>query len=619
MDSSARSMLLTVLGDVVLPSGGQVWLQALTTGAGALDISPDATRQALRRLANQGIVTASHEGRNARYELTESGRRRLADAAERIYLRRPLVWDGRWHMLTYTFAERERATRDALRRELEWLGFGSLGAGVWVCPWDLGVRLQEVLDKHRIAGSVEVFTAVHDGEDRHLAARAYPLDDLQTAHAGFVRHVRAAGPVPDDPRQAFADRIRLVHDWRKFLFLDPGLPEELLPDGWLGADAAGVFVERYRALEDPSWQWWDEVVAATDPDGAVPGHPPSNLVGTRVAAPPPSASAVSPVDELPAQDDASSRRSGDPDAARTEEFLERLHAGTKVEPDDWMPDTYRQLNLKFIEMHANSEIMGALPEREWIARAPTLRRKRSLAAKVQDEVGHGQLIYRVAESLGKPRQQMYEDLVMGRSKFHNVFHYPTYTWGDVACIGFLVDGAAIVTQRALLNTSYAPYVRVMKRVVAEESLHYRHGEDIMLTLAAGTDEQFEMLQEAVNRWWEPVMHFFGTDIAAEDDPMIHWGVKTQTNEESRQAWMSQYVPKMWDMGIEVPDTTLRWDAGKERWSYEEPDWDRLMAIVKGDPTPATATRLYWRQLMHEHHDWVRDIILGEDAGFVTAA
>jgi ring-1,2-phenylacetyl-CoA epoxidase subunit PaaA len=263
--------------------------------------------------------------------------------------------------------------------------------------------------------------------------------------------------------------------------------------------------------------------------------------------------------------------------------------------------------------------MGALPEREWIARAPSLRRKRSLAAKVQDEVGHGQLIYRVAESLGKPRQQMYEDLVMGRSKFHNVFHYPTHTWGDVACIGFLVDGAAIVTQRALLSTSYAPYVRVMKRVVAEESLHYRHGEDIMLALAAGSDEQFEMLQEAVNRWWEPVMHFFGTDIAAEDDPMIHWGVKTQTNEASRQAWMSQYVPKLWDMGIEVPDTSLHWDGGADRWVYDEPDWDRLMAIVKGDPTPATATRLYWRQLMHENHDWIRDIILGDDPGFVTAA
>ncbi|MFA9429971.1 1,2-phenylacetyl-CoA epoxidase subunit PaaA [Egicoccus sp. AB-alg2] len=312
---------------------------------------------------------------------------------------------------------------------------------------------------------------------------------------------------------------------------------------------------------------------------------------------------------------------------RTEEFLAHIHAGGKVEAtgwvgpgwdDAWMPDTYRQLHLKFIEMHANSEIMGALPEREWIARAPTLRRKRSLAAKVQDEVGHAHLIYRVAETLGKPRQQMYDDLVAGRGKFHNVFHYPTYSWGDVACIGFLVDGAAIVTQRALLDTSYLPYVRVMRRVVAEESLHYRHGEDIMLAMASGTDEQFEMLQEAVNRWWEPIMHFFGTDVPAEDDPMIHWGVKTRTNEQSRQEWINQYVPKMWDMGIETPDPNLRYDEATGVWHYTEPDWDRLKQIVKGEPTEATARRLYWRQLLASNHEWVRQIVTGDRPPAVAA-
>jgi ring-1,2-phenylacetyl-CoA epoxidase subunit PaaA len=296
---------------------------------------------------------------------------------------------------------------------------------------------------------------------------------------------------------------------------------------------------------------------------------------------------------------------------KTAEFKARIDAGEKIEATDWMPDEYRQAALKFIEMHANSEVMGALPEREWIARAPTLRRKRSLAAKVQDEVGHAHLIYRVAETLGKPRRAMYEDLISGRGKFHNVFHYPTFTWGDVACIGFLVDGAAIVTQRALLGTSYAPYVRVMRRVVAEESLHYRHGEDIMLALASGTDEQVEMLQEAVDRWWQPTMHFFGTNAAADDDPMIHWGVKTQTNETSRQEWFSTYVPKLWDMGIETPDPALRYDPDAKRWDYTEPDWDELTAIVKGDPTPATATRLYWRQALHRHHDGIQDIIVGD--------
>ncbi len=303
--------------------------------------------------------------------------------------------------------------------------------------------------------------------------------------------------------------------------------------------------------------------------------------------------------------------SGD-DAVREAEFLAALAEGHRVEPHDWMPDTYRQLNVKFIEMHANSEIMGALPEREWIARAPSLKRKRSLAAKVQDEVGHAHLIYRVAESLGRPRRAMYEDLIAGRGRFHNVFHYPTHTWGDVACIGFLVDGAAIVTQRALLETSYAPYARVMKRVVAEESLHYRHGEDIMLALASGTEQQFAMLQEAVDRWWEPIMHFFGTAVAREDDPMIRWGVKGRTNEESRQEWLNTYVPKLWDMGIDTPDPRLAYDPDTGVWDYTEPDWDRLAAIVKGEPTPATATRLYWRQLLHRHHRWIHDIVLGDD-------
>jgi len=307
------------------------------------------------------------------------------------------------------------------------------------------------------------------------------------------------------------------------------------------------------------------------------------------------------------------------DDERTEAFLAHIHAGGKVEATDWMPDTYRRLNLKFIEMHANSELMGALPEREWIARAPSLRRKRSLAAKVQDEVGHGHLIYRVAESLGKPREQMFEDLIERRTSFHNVFHYPTYSWGDVACIGFLVDGAAIVTQRALLNTSYAPYVRVMKRVVAEESLHYRHGEDIMLALAAGTDEQFAMLQEAVDRWWEPVMHFFGTDVPADQDPMIHWGVKTQSNEDSRQEWMTQYVPKLWDMGLEVPDPTLTWHEDTQRWTYAEPDWDRLKAIVKGEGTEAARRRLMWRRILRDNQGWIREIVLGDEPPAVTAA
>ncbi len=636
--SSARSLLLTVFGDLVLPSGGRAWLATLAAAMGELGVAPATTRQALRRLVSQGLVAAERHGRLASYHLTAQGRRRLEEAAERIYLRRPLAWDGRWRMLTYTFPEDERATRAALRKELGWLGYGSLSGGVWVCPWDLGTRLDAVLAKHDVQGGVQTFTAALEGDDRSLAARAYDLGELRAAHRAFLEADEGVTPRPESDREAFVRRIDLVHRWRKFLFLDPGLPDELLPADWLGDRAAATFLARYGALEGAAWRHWDRLAAEADPEGRAPAHVTSNLdvpaprsgdddlahagsdaeVADRGDAP----ATTAPTDRAATTEEDRSVRAPTADARhgagseddpkRTEAFLERLHAGHKVEPSDWMPDTYRQLNIRFIEMHANSEIMGALPEREWIARAPSLKRKRSLAAKVQDEVGHAHLIYRVAESLGRPRPAMYEDLIAGRGKFHNVFHYPTYTWGDVACIGFLVDGAAIVTQRALLDTSYAPYVRVMRRVVAEESLHYRHGEDIMLALASGSDEQFEMLQEAVNRWWEPVMHFFGTDVAAEDDPMIDWGVKTRTNEQSRQEWISQYVPKLWDMGIEPPDPTLAYDPETRTWRYSEPDWDRLRAIIKGEPTDATKSRLYWRQLLHRHHAWIHQIVTGDE-------
>src|SRR3989441_445819 len=183
-----------------------------------------------------------------------------------------------------------------------------------------------------------------------------------------------------------------------------------------------------------------------------------------------------------------------------QEFLEYVQSGGQVETRDWMPDDYRAKLVKFIEMHANSELMGVLPEREWILRAPTLQRKLALTAKVQDEVGHAQLIYRVAEDLGKPRNQMFADLLSGKAKFHNVFHYPTHTWGDVGVIAWLVDAAAVISQQALLGASYAPYARTMQRICWEESFHIKHGYDIVVTLAGGADIQRAMLQDALSRW-----------------------------------------------------------------------------------------------------------------------
>ena len=301
---------------------------------------------------------------------------------------------------------------------------------------------------------------------------------------------------------------------------------------------------------------------------------------------------------------------------RTAEFKAHIDAGGKVEATDWMPDQYREACLKFIEMHANSEIMGALPEREWIPRAPTLRRKLSLTAKVQDEVGHGQILYRIAEDLGKSREQMFDDLVNGRTKFHNVFHYPAETWGDVAVIGWLIDGAALVTQKALLDSSYAPYVRALRRICAEESMHLRHGEDLSIELAGGTPAQREMLQGAVNRWWAPIMHFFGppskpadSGDGANKDVLLYWGIKTRTNEDLRQEFFTTYVPKLWDLGISVPDAELCWDESAQQWHWGDPGWDEFWQVVRGNG-PMTQTRLSYRKAMWDSHAWLREVFAG---------
>ena len=297
--------------------------------------------------------------------------------------------------------------------------------------------------------------------------------------------------------------------------------------------------------------------------------------------------------------------------ARTREFVDYVQSGGLVEPTDWMPDEYRKRLIKFIEMHANSELMGVLPERDWILRAPTLQRKLALTAKIQDEVGHAQLIYRVVEDLGKPREACLDDLIAGKAKFHNVFHYPTRSWGDVGVIAWLVDAAAIVSQKALLKTSYAPYARIMKRVCWEESFHILHGRDVVLAMVNGTDSQREMVQEALDRWWEPLMMFHGTPIPAEEDPMYYWRIKSQANEDARQQFLEGYVPQVWELGLSLPDPKLhRGDDGV--WAYTTPDWDKLMSVVSGNG-PASAERIAFRQLSRAEVDWVSRVVLAEAA------
>jgi ring-1,2-phenylacetyl-CoA epoxidase subunit PaaA len=290
-------------------------------------------------------------------------------------------------------------------------------------------------------------------------------------------------------------------------------------------------------------------------------------------------------------------------------FQEHVESGGKVEAEDWMPDDYRRGVLKFIEMHANSEIMGALPERECLPSAPSLRRKMSLCAKIQDEVGHSQLLYRVAEDLGKSREAMYSDLVNAKSKFHNVFHYPVKHWGDVAIIGWLIDGAALVTQAALLESSYAPYTRVLKRICSEEQLHLRHGEYISLELASGTDSQRHMFHEALNRWWLPIIHFFGPKTNLAKDLLLQWKVKTRTNEDLRQEFLDRYVPKVLELGYTFP-TPVPYEAdGHWLIRDEDIDWEPLEA-VKRNQGPETERRLGRRKQMYESHRWVREALAG---------
>jgi phenylacetic acid degradation operon negative regulatory protein len=275
LDGSARAALLTVFGDVVRPAGGAAWLGAITTLMDELGIAPATTRQALRRLTQQDLVVAERRGRQSIYAVTEAGRDRLDEAAERIYRRTAPTWDGRWRLLTWTFEEEHRAARDALRRELGWLGYGSLGTSSYCCPWTRD-GLAAALAKHGAHGSVDTFVAQYDGDDAALAARAYDLGALRALHRDFLTRFgpwRATPVARLLPLQQLARRVELVHEWRRTLFLDPGLPEELVPQDWLGSDAVTLFTDLYTALEEPAWAAWAELCAANDPDGARPQIP----------------------------------------------------------------------------------------------------------------------------------------------------------------------------------------------------------------------------------------------------------------------------------------------------------------------------------------------------------
>ncbi|MEL6892609.1 MAG: 1,2-phenylacetyl-CoA epoxidase subunit PaaA [Actinomycetota bacterium] len=272
-----------------------------------------------------------------------------------------------------------------------------------------------------------------------------------------------------------------------------------------------------------------------------------------------------------------------------DDFQAFIDAGGMVEPGDDMPDEYREEVFRFIEFHANSELMGGLTERDWIPHAPGLRLKQVFLAKTQDEIGHAHLLYMVAADMGiKTRTEMLEDLFGGRSRFHNVFHYQAVTWADQIAIAFLVDAAAFASQRAVFaECTYGPYKRILKRIVSEEGFHMRHGEEMLLRLATGTDVQRSMFQEALGRWWWPAVQLFGPDSPPGDtDPLIRWRIKSKRNEELRAAYVQKYVPLLHSYGFEVPDPELHQDADG-RWVPGEIDWEPLKATMRqGGPDSA---------------------------------
>lgn len=288
-------------------------------------------------------------------------------------------------------------------------------------------------------------------------------------------------------------------------------------------------------------------------------------------------------------------------------FQERIDKGETIEPKDVMPDRYRQQLIRMMSQHAHSEVVGMLPEGNWITRAPSLRRKMILLSKVQDEAGHGLYLYSATETLGASRQELVDDLLNGRAKYSSIFNYPTLSWADVAVIGWLVDGAAIINQTMLARSSYGPYARAMVRICKEESFHKKQGYEMVATMAKGTPQQQEMIQDAVNRWWWPTLMMFGPhdDDSPNSAELIKWGVKSKTNDELRQSFVDRHVQEAHAVGLELPDPDMEYNEETGHWCFGEIDWDEFWKVVKGNG-PLNRQRVQTRQQAHEEGRWVRE-------------
>ena len=301
---------------------------------------------------------------------------------------------------------------------------------------------------------------------------------------------------------------------------------------------------------------------------------------------------------------------GDRDAA----FEAAIARDRKIEPQDWMPEAYRKTLVRQISQHAHSEVVGMLPEGNWVTRAPSLKRKAILLAKVQDEGGHGLYLYSAAETLGVSRAEMVDALHAGKAKYSSIFNYPALTWADMGAIGWLVDGAAIMNQIPLCRCSYGPYARAMIRICKEESFHQRQGFDIMLSLCRGTAQQKAMAQDALNRWWWPVVMMFGPSDkdSVHSGQTMRWGIKRISNDELRQKFIDATIPQVELLGLTVPDPDLQWNEQSGHYDYGEIDWSEFWSVINGDG-PCNRERLAARVAAHENGAWVREAALAHAA------
>jgi len=288
-------------------------------------------------------------------------------------------------------------------------------------------------------------------------------------------------------------------------------------------------------------------------------------------------------------------------------FQDKIDNEIKIEPKDWMPEAYRKTNIRQISQHAHSEIVGMLPEGNWISRAPSLKRKAILLAKVQDEAGHGLYLYSACETLGTTREETINDLHSGKAKYSSIFNYPTLTWADIGAVGWLVDGAAIMNQVMLTRTSYGPYARAMVRICKEESFHQRQGFEALLVLSRGTDEQKAMCQDAINRWWWPALMMFGPrdSESSNSDQSMKWKIKRKSNDELRQQFIDMIAEQVKVLGMKLPDPKLKWNPQRKHYDFGEINWDEFWAVVKGNG-PCNKQRLEARKKAWDEGEWVRE-------------